>query len=146
LRAQLLPPQGRDGGAPPARQPPRARLPLPRLELQQFRLNIAIKAKAQGDYTSAFDCEGHDLAPVACFSEYRGFLFASLSADVAPLEQYLGDARVFIDIAVDQAEEGLELVPGSVTYTYQGHWKPAAGEFHGRLSLHVHPSVVPAPA
>ncbi|MBC5784648.1 Rieske 2Fe-2S domain-containing protein [Ramlibacter sp. USB13] len=85
--------------------------------------NIAIKAEAQGGYTAAFGAECHDLVPVARFAEYRGFLFASLSADVPPLEEYLGDARVFIDMAVDQAEQGLELVPGSVTYSYQGNWK-----------------------
>lgn len=85
--------------------------------------NIGIKGKAQGDYTPAFDADSHNLQPVARFAEYRGFLFASLSADVLPLEQYLGDARTFIDMAVDQTPEGLELVPGSVTYTYQGNWK-----------------------
>lgn len=85
--------------------------------------NIGIKAKAQGDYAPAFDAEGHDLMPVARFADYRGFLFASLAPDVPPIEQYLGDARTFIDMAVDQAEQGLELVAGSVTYTYRGNWK-----------------------
>ena len=85
--------------------------------------NIAVKAKASGDYTPAFDNEGHDLQPVARFAEYRGFLFASLKADVPPLEEYLGETRVFIDMAVDQSEGGLELVPGAVTYTYRGNWK-----------------------
>ncbi len=85
--------------------------------------NIGIKAKALGDYPPAFDDDSHDLQAVAHFAEYRGFLFASLAEDVAPLEQHLGDVRVFIDMAVDQAEDGLELVPGAVTYTYQGNWK-----------------------
>ncbi|MEJ7930079.1 aromatic ring-hydroxylating dioxygenase subunit alpha [Ramlibacter sp. AN1015] len=85
--------------------------------------NIAIKGKAEGDYTPAFDAESHDLAAVARFGEYRGFLFASLDADVPPLDAWLGDARVFIDLAVDAAEHGLELVPGAVSYTYRGNWK-----------------------
>ena len=85
--------------------------------------NVLIKGKAQGDYTPAFDDDSHDLMPVAKFAEYRGFLFASLNPQVAPLEQYLGDAKVFIDMVVDQAEGGLELVPGAVTYTFQGNWK-----------------------
>jgi phenylpropionate dioxygenase-like ring-hydroxylating dioxygenase large terminal subunit len=85
--------------------------------------NVDVKAKAEGCYSTAFDDDGHDLAPVARFAEYRGFLFASLSPDVEPLEAHLGDARVCIDLAVDQSPGGLELVPGVVRYTYRGNWK-----------------------
>lgn len=85
--------------------------------------SIAIKAKPEGAYPEAFDRECHDLQPVARFGEYRGFLFASLSADAAPLEDHLGEARTFIDMVVDQSEDGIELVPGIVTYTFRGNWK-----------------------
>jgi phenylpropionate dioxygenase-like ring-hydroxylating dioxygenase large terminal subunit len=85
--------------------------------------NVAVKAKAEGAYAPAFDADGHDLAAVACFGEYRGFLFASLAADVEPLEEHLGDARALLDLAVDQSPGGLELVPGVVRYTYRGNWK-----------------------
>ena len=85
--------------------------------------NVAIKGKALGDYTAAFDDDSHHLQPVARFAEYRGFAFASLAADVPPLEEHLGDTRVFIDMLADQSEGGLELVPGAVTYTFQGNWK-----------------------
>lgn len=85
--------------------------------------NVAVTAEAEGGYTDAFARENHDLRPVARFGNYRGFLFASLNPDVPPLEQYLGDARIFIDLVADQGEDGLELVPGTVTYTYNGNWK-----------------------
>jgi benzoate/toluate 1,2-dioxygenase subunit alpha len=85
--------------------------------------NVAVKAKALGEYAPAFDDESHHLQPVAHCAEYRGFIFASLARDVPPLHEHLGDTRVFIDMAVDQSEAGLELVPGSVTYTYRGNWK-----------------------
>ncbi len=85
--------------------------------------NVAIKAKDDGAYARAFDDDRHDLQPVARFEQYRGFLFVSLSADVEPLEAYLGDARALIDLAVDQSPDGLELVPGVVRYTYRGNWK-----------------------
>jgi benzoate/toluate 1,2-dioxygenase subunit alpha len=85
--------------------------------------NVAIKAKGDGCYSPAFDDDGHDLQPVACFDEYRGFLFVSLAADVEPLQAYLGDVRTVIDLAVDQAPGGLELVPGVVRYTFRGNWK-----------------------
>lgn len=85
--------------------------------------NIAIKDKSAGAYTPAFDQTCHDLQATGAFGEYRGFLFASLSAEVAPLEEYLGDARLFLDMIVDQSEQGIELVPGTVSYTFKANWK-----------------------
>ena len=85
--------------------------------------NVAIKSRAAGDYTPAFDDDSHHLQPVARLAEYRGFVFASLSPDVPPLDEHLGDTRVFIDMVVDGSPAGLELVPGAVTYTFGGNWK-----------------------
>ena len=85
--------------------------------------NVMVKGKADGCYAQAFDEQSHDLQPVARFDEYRGFLFASLSPDVAPLAEYLGDVRTLLDLAIDQSSGGLELVPGVVRYTYRGNWK-----------------------
>ena len=85
--------------------------------------NTGIKAKRQGAYPAGFDAEDHDMKRVARFDSYRGFLFASLNADVPPLEQHLGEARVFIDLIVDQSPDGIELVPGAVGYTFRGNWK-----------------------
>jgi phenylpropionate dioxygenase-like ring-hydroxylating dioxygenase large terminal subunit len=85
--------------------------------------NVMVKGKADGCYAQAFDEQSHDLQPVARFDEYRGFLFASLSPDVAPLAEYLGDVRTLLDLAIDQSPGGLELVPGVVRYTYRGNWK-----------------------
>ena len=85
--------------------------------------NVAIPAQAEGAYSPAFARENHDLRPVAKLGNYRGFLFASLNPDVLPLEEHLGDARAFIDLVVDQGEEGLEIVPGAVAYSYAGNWK-----------------------
>jgi benzoate/toluate 1,2-dioxygenase subunit alpha len=85
--------------------------------------NIAIKAREAGAYPPAFDDENHDLERVGAFGEYRGFLFASLAGGVPSLEEHLGDARVFLDMVVDQSPDGIELVPGAVTYTFRANWK-----------------------
>ena len=85
--------------------------------------NVAIPAQAEGAYTPAFAREDHNLRPVARFGNYRGFLFASLNPDVLSLDEHLGDARSFIDLVVDQGDQGLEIVPGAVTYTYGANWK-----------------------
>ncbi|NCT96095.1 MAG: Rieske 2Fe-2S domain-containing protein [Comamonadaceae bacterium] len=84
---------------------------------------IDIKDQSRGGYPAAFDCLDHNLVPVARFGNYRGFLFASLRQDVPDLLEHLGDARRFLDLVVDQSEEGVEIVPGEVVYTYQGNWK-----------------------
>lgn len=85
---------------------------------------LKVKDPKGAGYPEQFNTDGsHDLTKVARFESYRGFLFGSLSADVKPLEEYLGEARKMIDIMVDQADEGLEVLRGSSTYTYDGNWK-----------------------
>jgi len=85
--------------------------------------NRNIKWKKGGCYSEAFDEENHDLAEVARFGEYRGLLFASLNRDVPSLEEHLGEAAKLIDLVADKAPNGLELVPGRVTFTYAANWK-----------------------
>ena len=82
-----------------------------------------IKDRKTGGYPAAFDTTDHDLMPVARFDSYRGFLFASLNPDVPSLSEHLGDARRFLDLVVDQGKEGIEIIPGDVTYTFNGNWK-----------------------
>jgi phenylpropionate dioxygenase-like ring-hydroxylating dioxygenase large terminal subunit len=61
--------------------------------------------------------------PVAQFASHNGFLFASLNPDVPTLAEHLGDAAQFLDLHTLQGPEGLEFVPGSVSYTFDGNWK-----------------------
>jgi benzoate/toluate 1,2-dioxygenase alpha subunit len=84
---------------------------------------VAITSHRQGSYSSIFQDMDHSLARVARFDSYRGLLFASLSDDVPPLGDYLGDARRAIDMVVDQSPDGIELVPGAVSFTYNANWK-----------------------
>ncbi|WP_299453105.1 aromatic ring-hydroxylating dioxygenase subunit alpha [uncultured Pigmentiphaga sp.] len=83
----------------------------------------SIKDRKDGCYSEAFDRQSHDLVPVARFGSYRGLMFGSLSEDVPPLEDYLGETRFFLDLILDQSPHGIELLPGSSTYTYNGNWK-----------------------
>jgi benzoate/toluate 1,2-dioxygenase alpha subunit len=85
--------------------------------------NRAIKGRAEGAYSQAFDDDTHDLFALPLFADYRGLLFGSLNADAGSLDDHLGDVRKLIDLAVDQSEEGLELVPGAVSYTFEANWK-----------------------
>jgi benzoate/toluate 1,2-dioxygenase alpha subunit len=86
--------------------------------------NRNIKWEKSGRYGAGFAEENHNLAKVAKFGEYRGFLFASLNADAPSLEEYLGETRKLLDVVVDKSPEGVvELVPGRVTFTYAANWK-----------------------
>lgn len=85
--------------------------------------NVAITQERSGRYPSSLAQERRDLEPVARFANYRGFLFASLVADVPPIEAHLGEARKFLDLIAVKAKDGLEYVPGAGRYTYRGNWK-----------------------
>ncbi|MDJ0389178.1 aromatic ring-hydroxylating dioxygenase subunit alpha [Roseomonas sp. E05] len=85
--------------------------------------NILITDREDAQYPAAFEEESHDLVEVPRFGNYRGLLFASLSADVPALEEHLGEARAMLDLVLDQSTTGWEYVPGPVTYTYDANWK-----------------------
>ncbi|KAI3607322.1 Benzoate 1,2-dioxygenase alpha subunit [Cupriavidus necator H850] len=85
---------------------------------------LKVKDPENAGYPDCFNKEGsHDLKKVARFENYRGFLFGSLNADVPPLQDFLGEAARVIDMIVDQSADGLEVLRGSSTYTFEGNWK-----------------------
>ena len=85
---------------------------------------LKVKDPDCAGYPESFNREGsHNLTKVARFESYRGFLFGSLNADVAPLTEHLGEAAKIIDMIVDQSPDGLEVLRGSSTYIYDGNWK-----------------------
>lgn len=82
------------------------------------------KVKAQEEYGQDFDKGKKGLAQ-ARISSYKGFVFINLDTDsTQTLEEYLGDAKLFLDMMVEQSDTGeLEVLPGSSTYVYHGNWK-----------------------
>ncbi|RMF15373.1 MAG: hypothetical protein D6757_04670 [Alphaproteobacteria bacterium] len=75
---------------------------------------------------------------VARVASYRGFVFASLSPDVPPLEEWLGGARHSIDNMVERAPEGeLEITGGVFRYVHESNWK----FFVENLNDMMHPMV-----
>lgn len=85
--------------------------------------NVSIKQREAADYPPVFDADNHDLIPLAKLASYKGLIFGSLSADVPPLEEHLGDLKFFIDLHMEQGPRGMEIIPGRVAYTYRGNWK-----------------------
>ncbi|MCL4182034.1 MAG: Rieske 2Fe-2S domain-containing protein [Burkholderiaceae bacterium] len=84
--------------------------------------NIDVKDREAGCYAAAFDGDDKNLIPLRT-EAYKGLIFGSLDARVPPLGEFLGELRVFLDLAMDQGEAGMELLPGRVAFRYRGNWK-----------------------
>ena len=87
---------------------------------------LDVKNEAGGGYLPGFDKADYGLTPVPRVESYRGFIFASLNADVLPLKEHLAGAAIFLDMFADQSEHGLEVLPGQSVYTHHGNWKMQA--------------------
>ena len=80
--------------------------------------------KEPGGYSADFKVKDKCLKK-GVVANYRGFIFVNLDPSTAiPIEEFLGEAKRFIDLIVNQSPTGeLEAVPGSSVYTYDGNWK-----------------------
>jgi len=88
---------------------------------------LKVKEAKGAGYPEQFNKDGsHDMPKVPRFESYRGFLFASLNPDVLPLQQHLGETTKLIDMMADSSPEGLEVLKGASSYTYDGNWKVQA--------------------
>ncbi|MBP8235922.1 MAG: Rieske 2Fe-2S domain-containing protein [Rhizorhabdus sp.] len=75
-------------------------------------------------YSAGFDKGTLALKAVPRVESYRGFVFACMNADVGSLSDYLGEAKTFIGLIVDQdVHAELQVIPGPQTYTFDGNWK-----------------------
>ena len=54
---------------------------------------------------------------------YRGFYFVCFNPNVEDLVTYLAGAREYLDLIVDQSEEGMRVIPGSNRYGIKANWK-----------------------
>ena len=102
--------------------------------------------KSYPDAFSLDDPQNH-MQQVGRVAVYRGFVFATLNENPAPLTQHLGSMAEVIDNLVDRAPAGeVEIADSSFTLEYRGNWKlhleNAADIFHPSF---VHNSSV-APA
>ena len=67
---------------------------------------------------------------------YKGLVFACFDDEAPRLEEFLGDFRWYLDIILDQTEEGTEFLGGCIKNMYNANWKFGAENFIGD-SLHV---------
>ncbi|PCH85322.1 MAG: benzoate 1,2-dioxygenase large subunit [Piscirickettsiaceae bacterium] len=79
--------------------------------------------KGNVGYSENFSKDDLGLQKIGNIESYRGFVFGVMDDNACTLKEYLRDATQMIDLLVDQSEEGLEILPGATTYTYDGNWK-----------------------
>jgi p-cumate 2,3-dioxygenase alpha subunit len=80
-----------------------------------------------------------NLRQVPHLDVYRDFVFVHFdSAAVPPLRNYLGGAAPVLDLIADQAEHGLEVLPGAHEYSVPANWKllleNSADGYHGPVT------------
>ena len=83
-----------------------------------------LKVKAANEYCKEFDKSSRGLKQ-GRIASYRGFVFVSLDPNATDsLEDFLGEAKLFLDFMVNQSPTGeLEVLPGKSAYTFAGNWK-----------------------
>ncbi|MGE0733388.1 MAG: Rieske 2Fe-2S domain-containing protein [Alphaproteobacteria bacterium] len=75
-------------------------------------------------YSPQFNADGSaNLMEVPHLDSYRGFYFVNYDASPVALADYLGNAREYLDLIVDQSEIGMEVVGGTQEYSVRANWK-----------------------
>ncbi len=75
-------------------------------------------------YKGEFDTKTLGLKSPARFESYRDFWFLNLDENAPDLRDYLGRARDYIDLVLDQSPSGrMEIVAGTQEYDVAANWK-----------------------
>lgn len=90
-----------------------------------YKLDGRLSGIPYGDaYDERFNRDDHGLVRLPSVAAYRGLVFASFEAEVAPLETHLGDALEYVDLFLDQClGHPLAVEHGSHRTAYDGNWK-----------------------
>ncbi|MFK9090481.1 aromatic ring-hydroxylating dioxygenase subunit alpha [Bacillus salipaludis] len=87
-------------------------------------------------FPKTFNCDGSkNLREVTRLEIYRGFVFVNFDDKAISLEDYLGNAKEYIDLVADQSEEGMEILGDPQEYSMRANWKllaeNSADSYHG---------------
>jgi len=75
-------------------------------------------------YPDKFNEDGSsNLARVERLENYRGLYFINYDRNAISLDAYLGGVKEYIDLVMDQAETGMEVVGGTQQYAIDANWK-----------------------
>ena len=82
-------------------------------------------------YFGDLDRENWGLHRVPRLAAYGGFVFGTWDEDAESLDDYLGNARWYLDVLIERSLGGIEVIPGQQRYSVDGNWKIAAENFVG---------------
>ena len=86
--------------------------------------NKGIKLHKAGCYAEAFDAPGTRSRPAPRLRANIAASCSAASAPTCPRSPSISTRRAkLLDLVADQSEQGFELVPGGVTFTFAGNWK-----------------------
>ncbi|TRW47467.1 aromatic ring-hydroxylating oxygenase subunit alpha [Georgenia yuyongxinii] len=85
----------------------------------------------QDAYGELLDPDDWSLMRAPKVDTRQGFIFASLNADVPPLEEYLGGAGWMLDAIVGLHPQGMRVAGPPDRYRVKADWKTAAENFSG---------------
>jgi p-cumate 2,3-dioxygenase alpha subunit len=86
--------------------------------------NFATKFTDTGSYPDCFNDTGSvNLVEVPLLANYRGLYFINFDRNAVSLEDYLGNAKHYLDLVLDESEVGMEIVGGTQEYSIRANWK-----------------------
>ncbi len=88
-------------------------------------------------YAEGFNKAEMGLVSPPRLENYRGLYFVSFNPEVADLVSYLAGAKEYLDLVLDQSEQGWRVVPGVQKYSVRANWKMFS--INSLDSYHVEP-------
>ncbi len=77
------------------------------------------------------ETDDYGLQPAPRVDDYGGLVFAALSDDAPPLDEYLGDFTWYLDLLLKATEGGVEVVGEPIRWEVDTNWKIGADNFTG---------------
>jgi p-cumate 2,3-dioxygenase alpha subunit len=78
----------------------------------------------QSAYPPGFDKTAFSLKEPPRVAAYRGFVFLNFDANAVSLDEYLGKAKEYIDLVIDQSPSGeMQVIQGTQEYDIRANWK-----------------------
>jgi p-cumate 2,3-dioxygenase alpha subunit len=74
-------------------------------------------------YGPGFDRSDYGLRGPAQVDSYRGLCFLNFDPEAGGLREYLGATLEYLDLVLDQADEGMRVVGGTHHYSVRSNWK-----------------------
>ncbi len=76
------------------------------------------------DYPPSFDRREWGLGEAPRVESYRGFVFLNFDPNAVSLDEYLGNAKDYIDLVMDQSPSGkMQIIQGTQDYQIKANWK-----------------------